>query len=465
MNSKRPAQSLFSFVRSRGFRFALGILTLLAVDLVVSEGIRTSADASRERWYLALLIMTFAFMVCLWLWFKIERLHKLLEGTQAESAVMRAANQQKSLFLAYTSHELRAPLSAIMGFTQLMKNEATTDEDRAYYLDIMQKTGEDLLAIINDILDLAKVEAGHLEVHKSRLSLAVVFQELGRLRPASEQVQFEVNLPPGLNDQIFTDGQRLRQILLNLVTNSFKFTERGKVSISVEGSSNFVDIKVADTGIGIRKEDQKRLFQTFTQFDSQGPNLIQGTGIGLTLSRNLARLLGGDLKLLTSGPGQGSCFVLSLPRGLPADAVPAASEMKKDLGDYKGLLARAKKVLLVDDSAINRLLLCRVLHTQGIAVQTATNGEEGMREALNDTYDAVLMDVQMPVMDGHEATRRLRRLGYDRPIIALTAQAMVEDRQRCLQAGCNDYLSKPVQFDHLFETLARTIEETDPATI
>lgn len=368
------------------------------------------------------------------------------------------ANRLKSMFLANMSHEMRTPLGAILGFTKLLQDPQLSAKDREEYISIIEKTGESLTKIINDILDLSKVEAGYLEIEKQDFSLRDLLKEVRILCEAKlgkKQVSVIVDIQEPFPDFIHTDPQRLQQILMNILGNAIKFTEHGYVKIRGSANPTHLTFKIEDSGVGIPLDKQHLLFKSFSQVDNSLSRKHEGTGLGLVLSRHLARMLNGDVILEESQFGRGTVFTVTIPYALSKKAhleQSAKEETAKALSQVKG-----KSVLLVDDSEINRLLLNRILSNQKMVVTMADNGEEAISKASNSDFDVILMDVQMPVMDGRTATKTLRSHGYKRPIIALTAHAMKEDRDKCLEAGCNDYLTKPVDFEVLFRTLAKYV--------
>lgn len=368
------------------------------------------------------------------------------------------ANRLKSLFLANMSHEMRTPLGAILGFTKLLQDPHLSKKDREEYIRIIEKTGESLTKIINDILDLSKVEAGYLEIEKRNFSLRNLLTEVRVLCEAKlgkKQVSVVVDIEDSFPDYVNTDPQRLKQILMNLLGNAIKFTEQGHVAIRCEARDNRLIFKIEDSGVGIPVDKQHLLFKSFSQVDSSLSRKHEGTGLGLVLSRHLARMLQGDVVLESSTPSKGSVFTVTIPYDVPTE--PQREQLAKEETARALSQVKGKSVLLVDDSEINRLLLNRILSNQNMVVTLADNGEEAIKKASSSEFDVILMDVQMPVMDGRTATRTLRSGGYKKPIIALTAHAMKEDRDRCIEAGCNDYLTKPVDFEVLFQTLAKYV--------
>jgi len=368
------------------------------------------------------------------------------------------ANRLKSLFLANMSHEMRTPLGAIIGFTKLLQDSNISNQDRNDYVRIIEKTGESLTTIINDILDLSKVEAGYLEIEKSNFSLRTLLQEVRVLCDAKlgkKQVSVTIHIKEPFPDYINTDPQRLKQILMNILGNAIKFTDQGEVAIHCEARNHQLIFRISDSGVGVPLDKQHLLFKTFSQVDNSLSRKHEGTGLGLVLSRSLARMLNGDVTLESSQLGKGSVFAVVVPYEIPNEPQnqqATKEETARALSQIKG-----KSVLLVDDSEINRLLLNRILSNHHMIVTQAGNGEEAVKKATLSNFDVILMDVQMPIMDGRTATMALRSSGYKKPIIALTAHAMKEDRDRCIEAGCNDYLTKPVDFEILFQTMAKYV--------
>ena len=366
---------------------------------------------------------------------------------------LEATNAQrvKNDFLTNISHEIRTPLGAVMGFSELLMEPDLTDSDRQAYVKTIKRNGQVLAALIDDVLDLARVEVGKIEIEIHDVVLpnliSEVFSSL-ESRAIQKNVQLELKMDPKMPPSIQTDPFRLKQILSNIIGNAIKFTNQGKVSVKVLMKSSDqlkekLQIEVSDSGIGIAKQMQKNLFQPFSQADSSATRIFGGTGLGLMLSRELARALGGDLKITHSAPGEGSTFCIEVDTGLPA--FPKI----RGIHDIAGM-----KILLVEDSVDNQVLISRMLKLGGATVSVASDGIEGIRKALNSDINAILMDVQMPRLGGHEATRELRRRGFEKPIIAITAHAMEEDRNRCVEAGFDEYLTKPVDRQVLFEALA-----------
>ncbi|MGN6367101.1 MAG: ATP-binding protein [Phycisphaerae bacterium] len=389
-----------------------------------------------------------------------------------------AANVAKSAFLANISHELRTPLTSILGYTDLLMVPGENGSDQTRYLATMRRSGEHLLNIINDVLDLSKIEAGRMELELLDCRLVDVFADVDSLmrpRAVTKGIRFSVDYISPLPERVLTDPTRLRQVLVNLVSNAVKFTEEGEVRIRVRHESqpnaSRLVVDVADTGIGITPEQREALFKPFTQADVTTTRRYGGTGLGLSISQRLAEMLGGSLRC-SSEPAKGSVFTFSMPV-TPAKDSPMLepAEMLRLLAAVKPvngqLRAVAARVLLAEDGVEAREVLTLHLERAGCTVASVPDGLLAVDQTLDAArqgtpFDVVLMDMQMPVMDGYSATSRLRAQGYKGAIIALTANAMKEDRERCIRAGCDEYLPKPVEIPALLATIERF--SSKPAT-
>jgi PAS domain S-box-containing protein len=384
----------------------------------------------------------------------------------------KAANEAKSLFLANMSHEIRTPMTAVLGFAELLGQSDISPAEQREYLDIVQRSGRGLLQLIDDILDLSKIEAGKIVIETIDCSPQQVVEEvlaLMRVRAQEKRIQLEARYHDPLPATIRTDVVRLRQILVNLVGNAIKFTEQGHVWVDVSLAAApprpQLQFVVSDTGIGIDAEQLAELFRPFNQADASLTRRFGGTGLGLAISRRLAEMLGGDIRV-SSTPGKGSSFTLSITANAepvvaertPPETVSVCSATAAVPAAFHG------RVLLVEDTPANQHLVCTLLSKAGLEVELAASGEEGCQKALCSAdegrpFDLILMDVQMPGIDGYEAARRLRQHGWQQPIIALTAHVMAGDREKCLAAGCNDYLAKPITRAGLIETVRRYLAQ------
>lgn len=377
-----------------------------------------------------------------------------------------AANQAKSNFLANMSHEIRTPMNAILGFTDILRRGyGKSERDWSKYLNTIHSSGKYLLELINDILDLSKVEAGRLEVECIQCAPHLIVREVIQVlavkaREKSIALDFEIN--GAIPETILSDPARLRQTVTNLVGNAIKFTDEGGVSVVMSltsGAQPQLSIAVKDSGIGMPAEKLDTIFDPFTQADASVTRQFGGTGLGLAISRRFARALGGDISV-HSELGKGSVFTVTVDVG-PLDGV-AQLEPQQALTVSEETVSESQahwqfppaRVLVIDDGEENQELLSLVLEEAGLQVEGAENGEVGVRKALQEAFDVILMDIQMPVMDGYTATRQLRQHGVQTPIIALTAHAMKGFEQDILAAGCSRYLTKPIDIDSLIQTLA-----------
>ena len=375
------------------------------------------------------------------------------------------ANQAKTQFLANMSHEIRTPIGAIMGFSNLLNSPGITEEDRTKFIQIIERNSNQLLKLIDDILDLSKVEAGKLAIEKIKFlftDFLSEFANLMTLKAREKGILFQMSLESLVPDYLCTDPTRLRQILVNLVGNAIKFTHQGKVSLRVRSSpGNILEFEIEDTGIGISSDKRERLFQPFAQADVSMTRKYGGTGLGLVLCKRLSEALGGDVSIAWSDPGKGSRFILHIPY-TPVDKAQLIGPDRIVIANgnvINGFNAKAPlagmKILLADDLEDNQMLIRVYLGKSGAEVMTVNNGREAVQAAQEKNPDVVLMDIQMPVMDGHEAIRQLRSIGFSKPIIALTAHAMAEERDRCFESGCTDYLTKPISKEILLDVLSR----------
>jgi PAS domain S-box-containing protein len=380
-----------------------------------------------------------------------------------------AANEAKSQFLSNMSHEIRTPMNAIIGFSDLLADEKLTKEQKED-VKLISESGHHLLRLINDILDFSKIEAGKFDAEIIDCSLGQLLNSIESMmmtRAKEKGIEFKVIENNGLPTQISTDPTRLQQCLVNLAGNAIKFTEQGHVyiKVSLETTDNKSNIRfdVEDTGIGVPEDRQKMIFEPFTQADGSTTRIYGGTGLGLTITKQLTELLGGKLTL-TSEAGKGSVFSIVIPAGLDVTKQPFMD--RHNIAGYweneSGKVDKMKfsgKVLVAEDVKTNQMFIRSLLEKMGIEVTIAEDGNQAMQKVLVQKFDLILMDIQMPNMDGYEATKALRAEGMTTPIVALTAGAMKGDDKKCIEAGCDDYLSKPVLYSKLIEILGKYLKK------
>jgi signal transduction histidine kinase/CheY-like chemotaxis protein/HPt (histidine-containing phosphotransfer) domain-containing protein len=380
------------------------------------------------------------------------------------------ANRFKSEFLANMSHEIRTPMNAILGFSEVLKRGTDRNSaDSLRYLNTISSSGKHLLNLINDILDLSKVEAGHLEVEKTDTAVHQIIHEVVQIlqvKADEKNIYLEFKPDGPLPEYVHTDAGKLRQIVTNLVGNAIKFTTTGGVKVVTRlhemGEDSSLSIDIFDTGIGMTLQQAVDVFTPFTQADSSITRRFGGTGLGLTISKRFAEALGGDI-VVTSMPDSGSQFTVSICTG----SITNVKRINVDeilSGHWQDESAQVKQwkfpdatILVVDDGDENRELLDVVLANVGIEVITAINGQDALDQLLNHEVDVVLMDVQMPVMDGYTAAALMRESYLTLPVIAMTADAMLGAEQKCLDAGYSEYMTKPVEIDRLINRLAELL--------
>jgi len=442
------------------------------------------------------------------------------EELERKNAELEAVNRMKDEFLANMSHELRTPLSSIMALSQLLMINKDLDEAQRKRAEVIYRNGSELLNIINDILDLSKIEAKRMELHYAAHRVSAIISEILQMilpvveerkkeltkleardrRPEVDQdspafpkkalLNFKVDLDPDIPTAIFTDAGALRRIVMNLLSNALKFTERGEIALKVDVASNlelpssegadetktpqdsnprtrlfpdkeYLRVSVSDTGIGIDKRYQELIFEGFRQVDSSMQRKYKGTGLGLTISRKLVRMLGGDLTV-RSAPGEGSTFTLIVPMRralIPEEILKTLEEQERAVRDELKAAA-SRLVLLVEDDPSNQFSTREVLEQAGYQVAVACDGQEGIDEAPRLRPDVILMNLSMPVKDGLEATRELREMReLDKtPIIIMTANLVKEeDARKFLEAGCDDYITKPLDNNLLIEKIMRML--------
>jgi len=393
-----------------------------------------------------------------------RKLEQALDHANILTREAKVANNAKSEFLANMSHEIRTPMNGIVGMLTLALNKEREEKIREYLI-IAKTCADSLLNLINDILDISKVEAGKLAIEIIDCNVDEILSVINSsMRPSASEkgVGFEVVLKTDVPEKIKTDPTRLNQCLVNLTGNAVKFTETGGVTVELSleemGDKPFVRFDVVDTGIGIPVDQQKSIFDKFMQADSSTTRKHGGTGLGLAITKQLTQLLGGDLTL-TSEPGKGSTFSVIIPANIDIASATMISndkwckkEQKVEPSDE--INNAAGKVLVVEDDFASQQVILGMLEETNLQAEIANNGIEAVNKVTSGSYDLIFMDIQMPNMNGYDATKIIREKGYTLPIIALTAYAMKGDEEKCLNVGCDAYLPKPVDAEKLFETLS-----------
>ena len=393
-------------------------------------------------------------------------LKNISERKDAERKMLEArykaeeSDRLKTAFLSNMSHEIRTPMNAIVGFSDLLSDEELTPEDRRDFIAQINQGADDLMRLIDDIIDIAKIEAGQVNVHIAECFLLDLFKELHLMfiqnlkRAGKDEVEMVIRWDWPVSElAIYTDPFRLKQILVNLLGNAVKFTDKGTITLGIEEHPSGIRFYVSDTGIGIREEKQKVIFDRFMQGHETKTKLYGGTGLGLAISKNLTGILGGGIGL-DSVSGEGATFWFILPRNeVPLKYEAALRAPMQDLKSWEG-----RRILIAEDDHSNYYFLYEALKDTGAELLWSKDGEETLalfRE--HKDLDMVLMDINMPLMNGYECTRIIKGERPDLPVVAQTAYAMSGEREISREAGCDDYLSKPIKVKELLETIARHI--------
>ena len=401
---------------------------------------------------------------------EIEQMNKQLE-LATEKANITAQNaiettRAKSNFLANMTHEIRTPMNAIIGFTDLLLGDEISETEKEY-LQIIQNSGSSLLALINDILDFSKIEAGKLDIEAIPTSIKKVLDSIDAMLRLTAEVKgltFETICDNSIPETVETDPVRLRQCLINLLSNAIKFTKNGHVhlrtTVEITGDKEWLRFDIEDTGIGIPADKQSAIFDSFSQADSDITRHFGGTGLGLAITKRLTELLGGKMSV-ASEPGKGTTFTMMLP--MENSEKTDASVKEETMGNHEndrnddsrqwGKLSG--HVLVAEDNESNQMLIRILLEKMGLNVTVVEDGNYVLERVNAEQYDVILMDIQMPNMNGCEATKLLRQKKIEIPVIAITANVMKGDEQKCLDAGCNDYLSKPLRKEQLYDLLSK----------
>ncbi len=401
---------------------------------------------------------------------ELERINARLVKATATANEMAAeaekANAAKSQFLANMSHEIRTPMNVIIGFSEVLAEELLAEQQKEYVKMILD-SGRHLLELINGILDFSKIEAGRMRAETVECDIRALLANIESLmNPSAKQKRLELKIYCHQNvpNTIITDPVKLRQCVINLVSNAIKFTEQGCVKLTARRTAKdnkpFVEFEVADTGIGISADKLSTIFESFTQADGSTTRKYGGTGLGLAITKQLAELMGGNITV-ESEPGKGSTFRLVIPA-----STTAIQQYEHESSANEGIIEGdcqthqnnsrpefSGRVLVAEDSATNQALMRLLLEKLGFVVTIAQNGLEVIEAVKNQHFELIFMDMQMPEMNGYDATKRLRSLGVKTPIIAMTANIDEEDKKECLQAGCDDYVSKPIDRVHLVKVI------------
>jgi signal transduction histidine kinase/CheY-like chemotaxis protein len=391
-----------------------------------------------------------------------------LEQKRLKEAMIQAeeANKAKSRFLANMSHEIRTPLNGILGLTQVMMNEVTNPEHQKF-LEMIHSSGKNLTQLINDILDFSKIESGKLELENLNFNFSkIIYNDIDRYKFLAGQkgLSLTCEIDDSIPKEVIGDQVRISQIVTNIIGNSIKFTSEGEINVKFSlleeiGDRVLIQGMVKDTGIGIAKEAQDRIFQSFDQADNSVTRKYGGTGLGLSIVKNLVKLMDGTIAVhspIDKTGNNGSCFTFTVKLTVPEKAVkhPAAGRNDKTFKN-------AIRVLIVDDNPVNLIVARKMVEKFGAEVTTIDSGLKAIKLVTEKEFDLVLMDIQMPELDGHDTTRQLRELNYTKPIVALSASAYKEDIQNSFKAGMNDHLQKPFTEAELFRVINENYAKQD----
>lgn len=389
-------------------------------------------------------------------------LNKMVDNLKtqiSERKLAEHANQIKNLFLANISHEIRTPLNSILGFNEVLRDSNLTAEERQYYLDIVKRTGMTLTSIINDILDLSKIEAEQLSIEPRVFSLYQLLDDVYltlNLKCQEKGLYLNFERTGSCAEFIYSDPIRIRQILTNVIGNAIKFTDKGAITLRYLVHENQLIFSVKDTGIGIEPERVSKLFVPFSQGDESIRKRFGGTGLGLVISKKLAQLLGGDVEIMSSRLNYGSEFRISISY-VPGNQAQITNKPDTNIQDIELNRFRGRSVLVVEDTTDNQVLIKIFLAKMDLQLSFVNNGEEALQIIDKKSFDVILMDMQMPILDGYSAVRQIRAKKIFTPVIAMTGYSMKGDRQKCLDSGCDFYISKPFSKADLVQAIYRSL--------
>src|SRR4051812_1618069 len=463
--SGRVRSPLDGSERIASFRKVSGLPVIVGISRSVEEVLAPVRDTRQRILWLGALASLFFITLAAGLIAELNRRQRQTVQLRRAKEAADQAREAKANFLATMSHELRTPLNGIIGFSNLLIETGLDEQQRQYFTKLVRDAGRSLLVIVNDVLDFSKLEAGKLTLDPKPLDLSPLAQSCCRLMEpmaAEKGLTLNLDLAPDLPAWVMGDEQRLRQILLNLLNNAAKFTERGSITVAVSnageggGSPTRIRFSVADTGIGIPQDKLELLFNRFAQLDSSNTRPFGGTGLGLAISKRLVERMGGTIGV-TSTPGEGSTFWFEVP--LPETQAPATVSQCSPV-PITGRESRPARVLLAEDLTTNQILITAILKRAGHQVDVVETGAAAVEAVQRQDYDLVLMDVQMPIMDGLEATRQIRALEgrvTNIPVVALTAGVLEQDVEACRAAGMDNFVAKPIDADALLEAVARWV--------